>query len=470
MENTIKYSKINPENIFLLTALGLLITCLVAGILASLTYVFPTFLIQEGGLMKLRPFHVSAAIFWIISGGIGSVFSALQINRQNIYQVRMAWLQWILFMISIAGIFHSYIMGNFGGREYWEFNPVWSLPIALSWLLFIINFWVSSIKIKKWPVYIWMWMTGAAFFLFTFAENYLWVLPYFRSHFITDMTIQWKANGSLVGSWNQLIYGSAFFIMEKISGDKSIGHSKMAFSMYFLGLFNLMFNWGHHVYTLPTENYIRYIGYGVSMTEWVFFTRIIYLWKSTLRDIKKNYHYFPYRFIMAADIWVFINMGHAILLSIPAINIYTHGTHITVAHAMGTTIGINSMILFATCFEFLKTPCFDFSSHKKYLKLTFWSMQSALLIFWITLNIAGIYKGIWQMSTNRIPFSRMMDSLHIWFYLFIFAGGVLLITMGIMAIYIIFNYIMCNHKDTKHVVNDVNNCMGLNIDSVGINT
>ena len=44
--------------------------------------------------------------------------------------------------------------------------------------------------------------------------------PYFRQHFIADMTIQWKVNGSLVGAINQIIYGVAFYLMEKISGDE----------------------------------------------------------------------------------------------------------------------------------------------------------------------------------------------------------------------------------------------------------
>lgn len=58
--------------------------------------------------------------------------------------------------------------------------------------------------------------------------------------------------------------------MDRISGTKTVGKNNLAFAMYFLGLFNLMFNWGHHIYTLPTDKYIRYIGYAVSMTEWIF--------------------------------------------------------------------------------------------------------------------------------------------------------------------------------------------------------
>ncbi len=236
----------------------------------------------------------------------------------------IAIVQWGLWIVAIIGIMRSYFIKDFGGKEYWEFNPVWALPIAIAWILFLVNFYQLVKKIKNWPVYIWMWMTGILFFLFTFSENYLWMFPYFREHFITDMTIQWKVNGSLVGSWNQILYGTAIFLMDKISNSKSTGTSKLAFLMYFLGLFNLMFNWGHHIYTLPTEKYIRYIGYIVSMTEWMFFIKIIFDWRASLNTIQKHYHYFPYRFLMAADIWVALNMGQAILMSIPAINKYTH--------------------------------------------------------------------------------------------------------------------------------------------------
>ena len=43
-----------------------------------------------------------------------------------------------------------------------------------------------------------------------------------------------------------------------------------------------------------------------------------------------------------------LNLVLSISISIPAINFYTHGTHITVAHAMGSTIGINTLLLLAS--------------------------------------------------------------------------------------------------------------------------
>jgi len=432
-----KINKINIGNIFLLSALLMLVLGLCFGLLAATIYIYPDFLKQQIGFISLRPLHVSSAMFWIILGATGCIYNGMKIYITHVKTKIIGIIQWILWLVAIAGIITSYFIKDFGGREYWEFNAVWALPIAMAWILFLINFSSLVYKIKNWPVYIWMWLTGILFFLFTFTENYLWVFSYFREHFITDMTIQWKVNGSLVGSWNQILYGTAIFLMDKISNTKNSGRSKFAFFMYFLGLFNLMFNWGHHIYTLPTEKYIRYIGYIVSMTEWAFFIKIVYDWKSSINTIQKHYHYFPYRFIMAADIWVFINMGQAILMSIPAINIYTHGTHVTVAHAMGTTIGINSMILLAACFEFLNFNTVDNPKKRKYLNVIFWVLQVSLLLFWLSLNIAGIQKGIWQLSANQGSYSKMMASLNSYFILFFMAGFGLMISFSAFAFLLI---------------------------------
>lgn len=427
-------NRINFGNLFLLSAVLMLLLGLSFGVLAAFIYLYPDFLKDSLGFISLRPLHVSSVMFWIILGATGCVYNGLKLVTHQTVNQRIAAIQWGLWVVAIIGILVSYFLHQFGGREYWEFNPVWALPIALAWALFLTNFISQLRNIRKWPVYVWMWLTGIIFFFFAFTENYLWIFPYFREHFIVDMTIQWKVNGSLVGSWNQILYGTAFFLMDRISNSKKVGQNNLAFAMFFLGLFNLMFNWGHHIYTLPTEKYIRYIGYAVSMTEWIVFVRIIYTWKGSVTAIQKHYHYFPYKFIMASDLWVFINMAQALMMSIPVINIYTHGTHFTVAHSMGTTIGINSMIIMAACFEFLSPNIYHSRTPSKLLVNTFWALQVCLFIFWLSLTIAGIKKGMWQMSQDQSAYSTMMQSLHPYFVVFVAAGIGLLITFFILSL------------------------------------
>ena len=347
------------------------------------------------GFLSLRPLHVSSAYLGIITAGLGFVTLIIAKMKTTRFGAYLQYLHFSLWLIALLGIFYSYFTGDFGGREYWEFNPVWALPIFVSFIVFLV-FYLHQVGFSmKWPVYYWMWLTGIIFFIFTFIENYLWIFPYFRQHFIADMTIQWKVNGSLVGAINQIIYGVAFYLMEKISGDEKSSYQKLSFAMYFLGMFNLMFNWGHHIYLLPTEKYIHYIAYAVSMTEWIILIRIFYKWSQQIKENKQFYYFFPYRFLMASDYWVTINLTLALFMSIPAINLYTHGTHITVAHAMGTTIGINTMIILAGVFYFIK-PTFNSAKWRMYGSVTFWIVQVTLLLFLISLIGMGIQRAIWQ--------------------------------------------------------------------------
>mgnify|MGYP000007534726 FL=1 len=388
------------------------------------------------GFLSLRPLHVSSDALPILTAGLAFVTLIIAKMKTTRFGTFLQHLHFSLWVIALLGIFYSYFTGDFGGREYWEFNPVWALPIFVSFIVFLV-FYLHQVGFSmKWPVYYWMWLTGIIFFIFTFIENYLWIFPYFRQHFIADMTIQWKVNGSLVGAINQIIYGVAFYLMEKISGDEKSSYQKLSFAMYFLGMFNLMFNWGHHIYLLPTEKYIHYIAYAVSMTEWIILIRIFYKWSQQIKENKQFYYFFPYRFLMASDYWVTLNLTLALFMSIPAINLYTHGTHITVAHAMGTTIGINTMIILAGVFYFIK-PSFNSAKWRLYGSIAFWIVQVTLLLFLISLIGMGIQRAIWQAGLTSDSFSKMSSSSGNWVLLFIILGTILMFSMASFFIYLL---------------------------------
>ena len=164
------------------------------------------------------------------------------------------------------------------------------------------------------------------------------------------------------------------------------------------------------------------------------------MWKKTVDEIPKNYSYYSYRFLLASEIWVFLNLGQAILMSIPAINLFTHGTHITVAHSMGTTIGINSMILMAACFEFFQIKNNDVTTKMKNFNVVFWTLQISLFVFWASLLASGVIKGIWQLSRNQASFGEMMNSLQPYFITFFISGLVLTLSISIIVVKLLRHY------------------------------
>ena len=413
----------------------LLIAALLFGLLASFAFLYPGAFNKFLPFYQLRPFHVSSALFWIITGATAGIIyykkEAFNLSEEN-EKTESSFI--VLWIGTILAIFLCYALRLFGGREYWEFPPVLSIPLLAGWMIFMISYYTQLAKLKQAkPLYIWMWSTGIFFFLITFVEQNLWQIPWFRSSFLKEITVQWKANGAIVGAWNQMIYGTALYLMVKISNNKTIAESRKAFSFYFLGLTNLMFNWGHHIYNVPAASWIRDISYIISMTEWVIFISIIkdFRWKLEERDRLK--HLIPYRFIIASEFWVFVNLLLALLMSIPAINRYTHGTHITVAHAMGTTIGINTMILLGSLGYML-----DVDEQSMRLKRTIKNAnlltQVSLGIFWLSLVVAGILKGYRSVSLNIVDFREMMKPVMIAMTVVSVSGIGLMVGLGTMAV------------------------------------
>lgn len=421
------------ERYFLGTGLLLLTLGMLFGIAGSFQYLIPGLWKPFLSFERIRPLHVSSVVFWILFASISTVLTYFQeYSGKQMYSKWLLRIQWYLFLFAVICILLSYFAGVFGGREYWEFPPVLALPIVAGWILFIFNMIKTVGHLRQQPVYVWMWLTGCFFFLFTFLESYLWIFPFFRNNVIRDMTIQWKSYGSMVGAWNMLIYGSGIYLMEKISEKKTYSQSKIAFILYFTGLFNLMFNWGHHIYTLPTFHFIQYISYAVSMTELFIFGRIIWIWRSTVTEARRHFHITTYRFIVGADVWIFLVLLQALLMSIPAINLYTHGTHITVAHTMGATIGINTLMLMAFTVDMLENKNSSTCISCKWIKAGFWIVNISLFIFWISLIVAGIVKAKWQMSTENISFTYMMQESRLYFIIFCVSG--IALTIGFCMI------------------------------------
>jgi nitric oxide reductase subunit B len=420
--------------LFLISGIISLLAGMLFGVLGSVQYLLPDFLVETIPFYKTRPLHVSLVIAWIFQGAAGSIYSYAPASiKRQLFSETLARVHWMLFVLTGLGIIASYMFGHFGGREYLEY-PVWfAIPITLSLCLIIINYF-KTVKgsLSKYPVYIWMWGTGIIAFLVTYLEAYLWLFNSVQSNTVRDITIQWKANGAMVGAWNQMVYGTAFYLMERISGNKNVSSSRITFFFYFLGLTNLLFNWGHHTYIVPSAAWIKNIAYIISMTELLILGNIIWNWRKTLTDAQRHFHVIPYRLLLASDVWIFLNLALAILISIPAVNFYTHGTHITVAHAMGATIGINTLILLASAY-FLVTVVHRTPIRSKLFSPGFWLTNISLLIFWISLLGAGIVKSLQAKHPFSIdPYEKYLEQSLNWFRAFSFSG--FLVSLGLFIL------------------------------------
>jgi len=323
---------------------------LAAGILSALYSVpslAPAFQSVGLDLRQLRPLHTVFASAWVFLGGVAVVHRYLQDQgpptRGDRIRLRIQVLCWA---IAGAGILVTLLLGIGSGREYVGFHPVFSLFILIGWLCYAWTFFrVVGPRFWEQPVYITMWGVGMLFFIYTFAEQHAYLIPGIFADPLQDLRIQWKATGTLVGSFNLFVYGSVIYIGERISRDRAYGHSNTAYALLGIGLLNSFTNFAHHTYHLPESRLVRWISFVVSMLEIIVLTRAVYdLWK-LVRNPEDRAFCAARSFFTASKWWTCAIVFSAVVISIPPLNAIIHGTYAVTGHAMGAMIGIDTMIL-----------------------------------------------------------------------------------------------------------------------------
>ncbi|MBI2967022.1 MAG: cbb3-type cytochrome c oxidase subunit I [Bacteroidetes bacterium] len=412
--------------LFIVLALVSLVAGLLFGCLGGVQYLFPEWLKSVLPFSKIRPLHVTFVLAWIVLAASGIIYDYLFNHPVSSGTRRIGLIHFFVFLVTGFIIIVCFFLGIFGGREYFEFPPVLVLPILTGWILFaIIFFRIFKRDGNRVPVYIWMWGTGIIFMIFTLTEAHFWLMPYFRNNLVRDMTVQWKSYGALIGSWNMLVYGTAAYIMNKIHPNEKTIHGRLPFSLYLLGLVNLLFGWGHHTYIIPAHPWIRHAAYLISMTELLILGKMIWDWRKSFVLVINYRNNIPFYFLYAADIWIILNLCLAISISVPAINYFTHGTHFTVAHAMGTTVGINTSILLAAVIwlSFNGQKNDNIERKTGLLKTGFFTFNISLLIFWLALFAMGVERSRWMYGNQQGIFSELDLTLRPWYALFLVSGA-----------------------------------------------
>ncbi len=430
--------------IFFRGSLVAIAVTLAAGLLAAL-YSIPSFapVMQGIGLdmRQLRPIHTTFAGAWIFLGGATVVYRFLEdqagpITEGDRWRLRA---QVVVWAAAGAGILITLLLGIGSGREYVGFHPGFSLLIVLGWLCYVWNFYrVMRHSFWKQPLHVTMWGVALLFFLYTFTEQHAYLLPGIFADPIHDLRVQWKATGTLVGSFNLFVYGTIIYASARISGNESYCYSKTAYALFTVGLLNSFTNFGHHTYHLPQRALVNWISFVVSMTEIIILTRAVSdLWH-IIRDKVTQPFSAARACFLAAKWWTIAILLTSVIISVPPLNAIIHGTYAVTGHAMGATIGIDTMILLGALFWILPRIAGDTNTlvdtRGMQMAIVGLNVAVAALVLW--LHISGLTTGItraafapgeayvqpaWLSASNGIAFA-VTGSLSIVFFTILLAA------------------------------------------------
>ena len=191
----------------MICALACIVLSVLAGAVGALSYVpgVGTAMASAGiSLVQLRPLHTTFASAWIYLGAVAGIYAYLQqtqgkftVNERRRYRAHM-----ICWGLAGLGALLTLPFGITTGREYLGIHPAFSALILAGWVCFLWTF-LGRIRHGFWkrPVYVYMWTSGALFFVYTFVEGHAYLLPFVKSHPVADLQIQWKSCGTLVAAF-----------------------------------------------------------------------------------------------------------------------------------------------------------------------------------------------------------------------------------------------------------------------------
>ncbi|MBI2922355.1 MAG: hypothetical protein HYY18_14980 [Planctomycetes bacterium] len=329
-----------------LLALAACAVALLSGPVAALAYTPLEPILRAAGLtlQHLRPIHETFAFAWVVLGGVAVVYAWLVATGGPLspaQQFRLTAQNW-LWSAAGAGILVTLLAGRFTGREYAGFHPAFAAMILAGWLCFAWNFFGRARLTLRGPAWVLMWAAAIPLFALSQLESQAWLLDAVSGRPLRDLALQWKANGTLIGAANLLAFGALLQISGRLRGDDAAGRSPAAFALFVLATLAAAADFGHHTFHLPQSAWIHRAGFAVSLLEIAVLAGI--LLEGRVRTPAPDVAVAA-RFRTSAALWTLFMLGLAVALTIPPLNAMLHGTHVVVAHAMGSLIGIDSMIL-----------------------------------------------------------------------------------------------------------------------------
>lgn len=394
-------------------ALICILVTVFGGAVGALHYIESVSSVLNGwgvSLTQMRPIHTAFASMWIFGASVAVAYHWLATNhggltRGDLLRFRIHTVCWV---VAGIGIFVSLLAGISSGREYLGFHPVFSAVLLFGWLMFAVNV-VRRLKHGFWaqPIYVWFWTVGTLFFVYTFVEGHSYLLPGVFEAPIRDLQVQWKSCGTLVGSFNFLMYGSLAYVGEKLSGDKTYGQSATAFWLFGVGCLNSFTNYVHHTYHLPQTEVVKWVAFIVSMMELVILLKLLVDVGRMLRA-RKNPAPFCGRggWLTMAKWWTVAMLATSILISYPPFNTKIHGTQLVMGHAMGATVGIDTFVLLGTSswlvYE-LRGDAIVGRLNAKLTRISIWVVSMALMVLVLWLSIAGYVHGSSRYEGEPTP-------------------------------------------------------------------
>ncbi len=399
-----------PAFVCFLAAMCWLIIGSAAAIVSSIKLHNPDWLVDSAWMTfgRLRTIHLNSVIYgWASMAGIGvslwlipRLLKTPLVGAKFVYWGAMIWHVALMCGVTAIGL------GYTDGMEWLEMPWEIDIFIVIGGALMGLPLFLTLVNRKVDHLYVSVWYIGAALIWFPilfFIAN----IP--NLHFgVQGAAMNWWFGHNALGLWFTPIgLGAAYYFIPKV-----LGRPIYSYNLSLLGFWCLAFFYsqvgGHHLIggPLPTWMVTLSIVQSVMMIIPVFAVAVNHH-MTVGGNFKAVLHSPTLRFIVLGSMLYVAASVQGSLEALRSVNVITHFTHYTVAHAHLGMYGFFTMVMFGSIYFIMPRIVGWEWPHPWMISAHFWLVSVGFAIYFIGLSIGGWLQGVAMLDAAK-PF---MDSV-----------------------------------------------------------
>ncbi len=391
---------------FFCCAIVWLVVASAAGITASIKLHEPDWLVQQAWLSfgRIRTIHLNAVAYgWAPMAGLGiAMFVIPRLLKTPLMGARYALLGVVLWNAALIAGIGSIAVGISDGLEWLEIPWQIDVLFAIGGGLMGVPLIYTLVHRKVGHLYVSVWYMACALFwlpvLFIVAK-----VPGLHQG-VQQAAVNWWFGHNVLGLfYTPLALASVYYFLPKV-----IGRPIQSYNLSLLGFWGLAFFYGqvggHHLIGGPVPQWMVTLSIVQSMMMIIPVAAFTVNQFQTLQGHMSAMRYSPtLRFICVGGLMYTASSVQGSFEALRSMNVVTHFTHYTVAHAHLGLYGFVSLVFFGSIYFVMPRITSREWPYPKLISVHFWLATIGIAIYFLSLTIGGWLQGLAMLDAKQ-PF------------------------------------------------------------------
>lgn len=436
MSNTIENTTLNGQELFYYdnaTVRNFLIATTVFGIigmtvglLMAIQFVFPeaNFGLQYTTFGRIRPLHTNAVIFAFVGNGIfaGVYYSLQRLCKCRMFSdvlSRLHFWGWQLIILSAA---ITLPLGLTTGKEYAELEWPIDIAIALIWVIFGINMFMTIIKRRERHLYVAIWFYIATFVTvamlhvvnsfelpIAFMKSYSWYAG------VQDALVQWWYGHNAVAFFLTTPYlGIMYYFIPKASG-RPIYSYRLSIIHFWSLIFIYIWAGPHHLLYNALPDWAQSLGVVFSVMliapSWGGMLNGLLTLRGAWDKVRESA---ILKFMVVAVTCYGMSTFEGPMMSLKNVNAIAHFTDWVVAHVHVGGLGWNGFLTFAMLYYLIPILYNTKLYSEKLANTHFWIGTLGIIFYAVPMYWAGFTQSLMWKQFNpdgTLVYSNFLETV-----------------------------------------------------------